>query len=323
MKLFLRDHLPLIAVQLLQLGLVLLVYTLDGYRNWRTGLYSIFIAMFVLAVYLAFRYVSHRHYYRRLIQPMLTLEESIVEAGQAPVPAAFEELLKTQYRLYREQLHDGEHRRKEHLTFIHQWVHQMKTPLSVIHLTVQGKQDPEAASIREEAEKLDQGLETVMYAARLEAFEQDFHVERVALRQLADQAIREHKRLFIRNEVYPDNEISSDLLVETDAKWMRFVLNQLLSNAIKYSAGSRQKVTLSAVRKGDSVILEIRDRGVGIPQVDLKRVFRPFYTGENGRVFRESTGMGLYLVSKVCDNLQHRVELESRVGEGTVVRIFI
>ncbi|MBB6637653.1 sensor histidine kinase [Cohnella thailandensis] len=322
MKLFLREHGLLVVLQFVQLALVLSVYVLDGYRDWRTGFYAVFIGMFVLLGYLVYRYFRHARMYKLLSAPPLSLEESIAPLGEAAVPGALHELLQNQYRQYQHQAKAWEHHRRDHLSFMNQWVHQMKTPLAVIHLTVQNREEPSFASIGEEAERLEQGLEKVLYAARLEAFEQDFQAERVNLRELAAGAINEHKRLFIRSEVYPDNQVDPELWVETDAKWMRFVLNQIVSNAIKYSAGSRTKVTFEAKADGGgNVTLEIRDRGVGIPLSDRKRVFQPFFTGENGRQFRESTGMGLYLAKKICDQLQHPIGLESAVGEGTVLRI--
>ncbi|RUS46083.1 sensor histidine kinase [Cohnella sp. AR92] len=321
MKLFLREHALLIVLQFAQLVLVLSVYFLDGYRDWRTGSYAVFIGMFVLLGYLVYRYFRHAKMYKLLSATELSLEESITQLGEAPVPAALHELLQSQYRQYQNQANAWEHHRRDHLSFMNQWVHQMKTPLSVIHLTVQNREEPSFASIGEEAERLEQGLEKVLYAARLEAFEQDFQAERVNLRELAAGAINEHKRLFIRSEVYPDNQVDPELWVETDAKWMRFALNQIVSNAIKYSAGSRSKVSFESKADGDSITLEIRDRGVGIPLSDRKRVFQPFFTGENGRQFRESTGMGLYLAKKICDQLQHPIELESTVGEGTLLKI--
>jgi signal transduction histidine kinase len=100
------------------------------------------------------------------------------------------------------------------------------------------------------------------------------------------------------------------------------MLNQLLSNAIKYSAGTNTKIRFTAREaEADEVHLSIQDSGIGIPEADLKRVFRPFYTGENGRKYRESTGMGLYLVQEICQRLGHRVELVSQEGAGTTVTL--
>ncbi|PHC35855.1 hypothetical protein COF09_30600 [Bacillus toyonensis] len=116
-------------------------------------------------------------------------------------------------------------------------------------------------------------------------------------------------------------KIVQEYTVESDRKWLRFIVNQILSNAIKYSAGSRGNITIAVFEKDKSVVLEIQDYGVGIPKEDLPRVFRPFYTGENGRKFKESTGMGLYLVKNIIARLSHKIEIESEFEKGTKVRI--
>lgn len=322
MKLFIREHLPLVIIHLIQLFLVVLIYWLDGYRNFPTAMYSVFIGLVLLTGYLVYRYVSHRTFYQRLSRSFATLDEAVQPNGQAPLPEALDDLLHSQYRLYQQRLKAWESKHQAHITFMNQWVHQMKTPLSVIHLTVQGDDDPRSTSIREEAERMEKGLEMVLYAARLESFEQDFTVERVSLRQAVERVVHENKRLFIRNYVYPEVNVDEALQVETDAKWLHFMLNQLLSNAIKYSAGNHQKIIFTAQESvSGAVRLSISDAGVGIPSTDLKRVFQPFYTGDNGRRFRESTGMGLYLVQEVCGHLGHRVDLQSEVGKGTTVSL--
>ncbi|MDR6224467.1 signal transduction histidine kinase [Desmospora profundinema] len=109
--------------------------------------------------------------------------------------------------------------------------------------------------------------------------------------------------------------------VESDAKWLTFMVNQLVTNAVKYSSGTGETVTFSSYHRGKNQVLEIRDHGVGIPKQDRDRVFDPYYTGENGRRFSESTGMGLYLVREVCERLGHGVELDSEKGKGTTVRL--
>lgn len=143
----------------------------------------------------------------------------------------------------------------------------------------------------------------------------------VQLGTVISEVIRQNKRLFIRNCVYPEVKANPDWKVESDEKWLIFVLGQLVTNAVRYSAGSGSKVTFSVFPRGRQVVLEVRDWGVGIPEHDFPRLFDPCFTGENGRIYSESTGMGLYLVRQVCDKLDHKVELESRRGEGTAVRL--
>ncbi|HDX9541821.1 TPA: sensor histidine kinase, partial [Bacillus thuringiensis] len=237
------------------------------------------------------------------------------------ISAALQDLLEVQYRHYQNQLHIQERKNNDHLTFMNQWIHQMKTPLSVIELITQDEVDPRFESINEETDRLKKGLEMALYVARLEAFTQDFYVERVQLHKIVNDSVHEHKRFFIRNFVYPELKVEKDITVESDAKWLQFLIGQILSNAIKYSSGSREKIKVKACKEGNTVILEIADNGVGIPKQDLPRVFKPFFTGENGRDFKESTGMGLYLVYEITKQLGHSVEIHSEVGKGTVVRI--
>jgi signal transduction histidine kinase len=109
--------------------------------------------------------------------------------------------------------------------------------------------------------------------------------------------------------------------VLTDAKWLRFILNQLLTNAVRYSAGYGNSVVIAAVKKGTEQIIEVRDQGVGIPKQDIERVFEPYYTGENGRKYKESTGMGLYLTAEICKQLGHDISLKSVVNKGTTVSL--
>lgn len=115
-----------------------------------------------------------------------------------------------------------------------------------------------------------------LYVARLETFTQDFYVERVQLHKLVNEAVLDHKRFFIRNFVYPEVKINKEIVVESDAKWLQFLVGQLISNAIKYSAGSREKIIITAYEEEKAIILEVRDYGVGIPKQDVPRVFQPF-----------------------------------------------
>ncbi|MBC6973330.1 sensor histidine kinase [Bacillus sp. Xin] len=320
-KLFLREHIPLLCFTAFQLIAIFLVYWFDGYRHVTTALYAMFLGVCFLLAYLLYRYFTHKSFYERLANPMQSLDESVQKSDFSPLSTALHELLEVQYRHYQNQLQVQERKNEEHLTFMNQWIHQMKTPLSVIELMTQDEVDPRFVSINEEADKLKKGLEMALYVARLETFTQDFYVERVQLYNLVNEAIHEHKRFFIRNFVYPEVKIEKDIVVESDAKWLRFLVGQILSNAIKYSAGSREKIIIKAYSVDKTVTLEVRDFGVGIPKQDMPRVFQPFFTGGNGRDFKESTGMGLYLVYEIAKQLGHQVEIHSEVGKGTTVRI--
>lgn len=321
MRLFMRTHALLIAVQFIQFSAILGIYWLDGYRHIKPALYGSFLGVFFLAMYLVYHYISNRFFYDRLSRPVKSLDDSLQKAELSPVSEALRELLKSHYRQYANELKTMGRQQADHLTFMNQWVHQMKTPLSVIELTAQQMDDPESSSIREETERIREGLNTVLYMARLRTFEQDFFIKSIRLSSVIEEVISENKRLFIRNRVYPKANLQCHIAAESDEKWLFFILQQLVQNAVKYSAGKGSEVQLSLFSRSGEAIIEITDFGVGIPKTDIRRVFDPFFTGENGRHFRESTGMGLHISKEAAARLGHQLEIESESGKGTTVRI--
>jgi OmpR family two-component system sensor histidine kinase YxdK len=299
------------------------LYWLSGEnRPLSIVLYGMLISSAVLLLYLCYRYVQHRRLYTLLSkqQPM----DSVIghlPLGEAPLPEAANELLQAIDRQYQEQLNGHVTRMDQHIVFMNRWVHQMKTPLSVIQLTLQDLEEESARSIQEELERLRKGLEMVIYTSRLDRFEEDFQVEALLLRKAVSEVVSENRRLFIRRGIHADIRVDGELAVYSDAKWLMFMLNQILTNAVNYTSGSGKTVIITAERQGFDTVLQISDQGIGISPEDLKRVFNPYFTGERGRQYHESTGMGLYLVREICRRLGHQVDLQSRIGEGTTVQI--
>lgn len=322
MKLFIREHLLLIVMQAVQAVFIPFLFWLDGFRGTGVMFYAIFLSFVFLTVYLVYKYVSRRHFYRRLEHHPETLEDALEPTGNAPISASLDGLLRSQYRLYQEKLHQAKTRQEEHLLFIDRWVHQMKTPLSVIELTAQNLDEPQSSSIREETERMKHGLNMVLHMARLRSVAEDFRVKPVLLSKLVQEVNRENKRFYIRNEVFPRvREERPGITVASDEKWLYFILSQLVHNAVKYSSGKAKHLVISIYERSGEAVLEVKDFGIGIPAADRKRVFQKFFTGEIGRKYRESTGMGLYLAKEAADRLEHRLELESETGKGTTVRI--
>jgi len=322
MKLFFREHAVLIAVQIVQFFVVLAIYWLDGYRHLLPAFYAIFLGLFFLASYLAYHYLSRRKFYKRLTNELCSLDDSFQTAESSPISQALNHLLKDQYKHYQTRIKELESKQEEHLKFMDQWVHQMKTPLSVIELIAQNLDEPDSSSIREETDRMKTGLNTILYMARLRTIEQDFHIKPVNLSKMIKEVNGENKRFYIRNHVYPNVlQHKREVVVETDEKWLFFILSQLINNAVKYSKGKSNRIDITIFEKEGEAVLEVKDFGVGIPETDKRRVFDPFYTGENGRKFRESTGMGLYLTKEAANHLGHRIELESKVREGSAFQV--
>ncbi|WP_020617235.1 sensor histidine kinase [Paenibacillus daejeonensis] len=320
MKLFWRDQVSIILGTVIQLMLVVLVFYLDGYRSLTIPAYALLLGLLACSGLLVYRWISHRRLYRLLSDDQPNEYRTLEPMDMSAVPQAVQVLLEKQHRHYMQRVQQLENQQAQHLSFMQLWVHQMKTPLSVLDLMLQDSGEARDESMREETERLKSGLEMVMYMARLQTFEQDFYIERVTLREVVNEVILEHKRLLIRSALYPQLAVDEALQVETDRKWLRFVLQQLITNAAKYGA-SGGKLAIRAYTSGRAVYLEVEDGGVGIPAADQGRIFRPFFTGENGRAFKESTGMGLYIVSSVLERMGHHIEVESVEQQGTRMRV--
>lgn len=332
MKLFLKEQLSYIIIHLLNTGLIILIFQLDV-MNYNLKIsagsagYIFILSLVLLLSYLVIRYLRQVESYRRLEKDAASLDDSLAELSGSPLLEQFTIKLKDQYELYTMNLVDAKKKNEEHSTFINQWVHQMKTPISVIELLLQKEEYNQvggsslASNIREELDRLQNGLDLALHAARLDQFEQDFHVSRISLMDTARAAVSRHKKSFIRNKTIPQMQMEAEFIVESDSKWLHFVMDQLITNAIKYSAKCGEKIIFSALRTGSDVHFSVRDYGVGIPPQDIGRVFEPFFTGLNGRKFQESTGMGLYLVKQICDRLGHTVSIQSEEGQGTTFTI--
>jgi OmpR family two-component system sensor histidine kinase YxdK len=333
MKGILKEHAGFIIVYFLNTVLFIAIFYLDLLNQNASvsisSLIYIFIFTLVLIVtYLAYLYVRQRKNYAALQKKIQSTEELLhLFDDSSYLFTEFNSLLKKQFQEFSKERARLQEEKSQYNTFINQWVHQMKTPLSVMSLLLQnaeaeGKMDAGLRnSLAEETEKLQNGLEIVLHAARLDAFEQDYKIERLDLSAIVSACIQEHKKAFIRHSVYPKMKIPNGVYVESDKKWLAFTIHQIISNAIKYSKGTTETITFQAKQDGHTLTLSIIDHGIGIPAQDLKRVFQPFFTGANGRVSAESTGMGLYLAKKICDRIGHQLKVDSEQGKGTTVSI--
>ncbi|SHD76751.1 sensor histidine kinase [Schnuerera ultunensis] len=244
----------------------------------------------------------------------------------------YKELLTKNYMIYENTLDKYKRLNKIQLDFNNRWIHQMKTPISVIKLILENEKDKNIdentkksyESIEEEIEKLSNGLEMALYALRVNDFGQDFRVEEINILEIVRNVINDNKNAFITNSVYPKIISEEDKRIKSDRKWIKFVVNQVISNSIKYTKVKKDKkkfIKVKVEEESERIILTIEDTGIGIPRQDLDRVFNPFFTGENGRRYKESTGMGLYLTKYIIDRLGHDIFIESQEGIGTKVHI--
>jgi len=321
LQLFIKEHFGYIIFQFILVLFIMFLYWLDGFRNVDTAIYSIVISSLLIASFLFGRYVKRYTFYNKVLSPPKQMEAALRRDAKSPEQEQIEVFLQGLYRLYQNEVQSLYANQNRHLQFMNQWVHQMKTPLSVAELLIQEEGIVDKKSLQEEIDRMKRGLDSVLMNARIDTFEQDMQVEQVQLKQLVTEVVSENKRLFITHHVYPVISIDEDFVVLTDTKWIRFVISQFITNAVKYTFEEGKKVFIDASCQDGNVMLSVKDEGIGIPAADMPRLTKPFFTGENGRKTGESTGMGLYLAKEVCDKLGHELSIESELGKGTIVQV--
>ncbi|PFR46130.1 histidine kinase, partial [Bacillus thuringiensis] len=163
-------------------------------------------------------------------------------------------------------------------------------------------------------------VEQVLYYSRSNNVNKDYIIKPINLDDVVRTVIKRNYRDFIHKRIKLDIKDINET-VYSDRKWVEFIINQILGNSIKYSNNKEQMIRIYSIKKTNSVILNIEDNGVGIVTQDINRVFEKGFTGENGRRFSKSTGMGLYLCEKLCSKLGMKISIESEVNKGTRVTL--
>lgn len=195
------------------------------------------------------------------------------------------------------------------------WVHQIKTPISAMRLLLQTQESMQNSELSVQLFKIEQYVEMVLGYLRIESIASDLVLSRYDLSKLVKQAIRKYAAIFIGQKITLDFK-EMDCLVLTDEKWLVFVIEQIISNALKYTTSGTITIYLEAEKT-----LVIQDSGIGIASEDLPRVFEKGFTGFNGRMDKKSTGIGLYLCKKILNKLSHKVTITSQIDLGTMVKI--
>ena len=193
------------------------------------------------------------------------------------------------------------------------WAHQIKIPIAALGLLLQER--PDSGPMAVELLKIEQYVEMVLSYLRLDSDSTDYVLQDCDLDGILRGAVRKLARMFILKKITLDLKETGKTVL-TDGKWLGFVVEQVLSNALKYTP---EGGAIRVYGDGDTVV--VADSGIGIRPEDLPRVFEKGFTGYNGRTERKSTGIGLYLCKQVCERLGHGIAVTSRPGQGTLVRL--
>mgnify|MGYP000004848750 FL=1 len=252
---------------------------------------------------------------------LCTMEEGILMAAESlpdTTTAIEEDYQRLVQRLLREnrQLHakiDGS--MEDLTTYYTLWVHQIKTPIAAMDLLLQAKEE-DTSALEVELQRISQYVDMVLQYLRLASETRDLDLQRCQLDAVIRQTVRKYAKLFILKKIRLTFQ-ETHLEVLSDEKWLAFLLEQVLSNALKYTpAGGEIRIF-----QDPAETLVIADTGIGIAPEDLPRIFDKGYTGHNGRMDKKATGIGLYLCRRVTNLLGHTITVTSQLGQGTQVHL--
>ena len=262
--------------------------------------------------------------YSRFLRRHRELQQLLRRAGEKalPLPSArglleedYQTLLQAVCRNRARLAAENESRLRELTDYYSLWVHQIKTPIAAMDLLLQEDDSPRRGELEMELLKIGQYVEMVLSYLRLDSDSTDYVLREYPLDDILRQAVRKFAKMFILKKITLDFQETGKTVL-TDEKWLLFVVEQVLSNALKYTPeGGTIRIY------GDGATVVIADSGIGIREEDQARVFEKGFTGYNGRADKKSTGIGLYLCRQVMDRLNHSISLTSRPGQGTLVRL--
>lgn len=268
------------------------------------------------------------------------LERPVEEQAQLPeaaddVEMLYHRLLENQSIARSESESSAAIRQSQMRDYYSMWVHQIKTPISAMKLLLEAEReelgqlicDDEQSqcllsdnmdSFEDELFRIEEYVSMALQYQRVSSTENDFVLEKVSVDGVIRDTIKKYAKIMIRRHIGM-NYSGTVQEVYTDGKWLAFILEQLLSNAIKYTP--QGVVTIETAEEKDRFFITIKDTGIGIKAEDLPRVFEKGYTGYNGHADKKATGIGLYLRRQMADKLGHTIRMESEIGKGTKVWI--
>jgi len=289
-------------------------------------IYILFVSLisFVFTfLYLVFVYRKSKKESDELIDLVDSLEEKsliseVMNKPRSLSGIAYFYTLKSVCKDINDKLSKLDIDKKEYREYIESFVHEIKTPISALSLSVDNRNDYE---LREEIDKIDDLVEQMLFYVRSENAYKDYFVRKIILEDVVHTVLLKYKNNLLKNNVHIET-VNLNLSIYSDEKWLQFIFSQIIQNSIKYMDKKDNNLVISAENDNNSVVVFFKDNGCGIKESDLPRVFDKGFTGNN-RKKKYSTGIGLYLVKNLCDKLNLNISVLSKENEYTLVKIVV
>lgn len=301
--------------------------------------YGLLLCFFITIVALAVGYGRHYSSFRQLekMQENIVVESDVMKTPEYMYERQYQNCVRTLAKENNRIRNEMLNRQQDMTEYYSMWVHQVKTPIAALKLLIDEDMAVYVESEntdgydthvinerqkRNELFRIEEYIDMALQYTRLGAQTNDFVIERILLDEVIKNSIHKYAKQFIYKKLNLNYE-SNYIMAVTDKKWLGFVIDQLLSNAIKYTKQGSITIQMEQITdtSGESASIIIEDTGIGISAEDLPRICEKGYTGYNGHADKHSTGIGLYLCKEILDKLGHSIAITSEVGKGTRVEI--
>lgn len=293
--------------------------------NFLCAFLSIFFYLFIFVFWIGYDYWKRKHFYDDVMDKLNHLSQKylLVELMEHPTflegELLYQILLETDKDM-NEHIKTYERKLKQFKEYLEMWVHEVKTPLARSFLLLPKEEKKNLKELEKALTEIENNVDQVLYYARSEVTEKDYYIHPTNLQTVVNKVIVKNQDSFIYGKVQLELK-DLDVEVNTDAKWLAFILNQLIQNSLKYRKEKDTKIVISKEESEKEIYLSVWDNGIGIKQSELPKVFDQSFTGSNGRIGKASTGMGLYICKNLCEKLGHKIMITAKENEYTKVTI--
>lgn len=321
---YIKDKVISIVIYLLMvvlISLILKVFNLD-----KSVLIVIFLILIINGIMIILiNYFRKRSYYNNILGMLDKLDKKYLVLETVLEPTTYEEEIVNNilYDINKSMIENINIQKRsinEFKDYIEMWIHEVKLPIASMVLKCHNHKEVNSNELLSIIRRLDNDIDQILYYMRSEITEKDFIISEVSLKDIVRSVSLKNKDDLLENKIELEVNIDNEC-VYTDKKWMEFILNQIISNSIKYKKEKDSFIKITSNISEDKVNLIVYDNGIGISKGDIKRVFDKSFTGKNGRDKIKSTGMGLYIVKNLCSKLGHNIYIESALDEYTKVII--
>lgn len=275
---------------------------------------KIYIPIIIIILYLialAIEYLNKKSFYFNLLNTLNELDEKyliteIINSPNFMEGKILKEALEQTNKAMLENVNKYKYIQEDYKDYIELWIHEIKIPIATSKMIIENNKNTVTRNIDEELDKVENYIEQALFYARSNTVEKDYYIRKVELKEIVNDSIKKNKNSLIGEKI-SINLHDLEIQVNTDSKWIQFILNQIIQNSIKYKKqDSNLEIEIYAKQGKENVILYIKDNGIGIKKGEITRVFEKGFTGTNGRLAnKKSTGIGLYLCKNLCNKLRN------------------